>query len=210
MNNLLEDENTYRSIRSNPLKTLQADYNNRALKDILLNNEELYSRFKSWLPSLPYMYGLPKIHKQNVPCRPIISTVGSVTYRLSSWLACHLSTYVGTISQAHVKNSEDLINKIKNFNLTESKLVSFDVVSLFTNVPVENTIEFLENYFKNRTDTLPLGRDIFMKLLRLALSQSAFSFNEKFYVQLNGLSMGNPLSPVMANLFMENVEKNLL
>ncbi|CAF4920339.1 unnamed protein product, partial [Rotaria socialis] len=209
MNDLLADRNTYRPIRSNPLKTLQADFN-RELKEILLNNDELYSKFKAYLPSLPYMYGLPKCHKQGVPCRPIISTVGSVTYRLSQWLAKHLSSYVGGISHSHIKNSEDFVNKIKNFNLTEKKLVSFDVVSLFTNVPVEDTLQILERYFGRRTDTLPLGRNIFVKLLKLALSQNTFVFNNNYYVQLKGLSMGNPLSPVLANLFMENFEINLL
>lgn len=105
MNLLLNEGETYNMLRSNPLKRWQQTYN-RKLKSILFQNfPDLFKRFQSYLPSLPYMYGLPKLHKDGVPMRPITSTNNSVTYRLSSWLANLLSPCLGTISNAHVKDS---------------------------------------------------------------------------------------------------------
>ena len=83
MLNLLSDTNTYCLLKSNPLQSMQSSYN-RGLKKIQSKFNVDLSGFKSTLPSLPYIYGLPKIHKKDVPLRPIISNVNSPSYYLSN------------------------------------------------------------------------------------------------------------------------------
>ena len=75
---LLNDANTYERIQSNPLKLCQANFN-RELKNLLKNYGDLYKKFSAFLPSMSYFYGLPKLHKPNIPLRPIISNVNFVT-----------------------------------------------------------------------------------------------------------------------------------
>ena len=86
MNDILQDQTTYKNIIGNPLKKWQAKYN-RNLKTVLKDLPDLEKQFNSYLPRLPKIYGLPKIHKENVPLRPIVSTINSVNYKLSSWIS---------------------------------------------------------------------------------------------------------------------------
>ena len=90
------------------------------------------------------MYGIVKTHKTT-----IISSINSCSYRLSQWSSNILSLYVGTISNAHIVNNVDFVNKLKNIaNEYPFTLISFDVKSLFTNVPLEDLVDFMKYHFK--------------------------------------------------------------
>ena len=92
------------------------------------------------MASITY-YGLPKIHKTGIPLRPIVSFINSPTYDLSSYLAKILSPVVGNTVNT-VKNSLEFADFIRGKTLdAEDELVSFDVVSLFTKIPVDLAIE---------------------------------------------------------------------
>ena len=81
-----------------------------------------------------------KINKPQIPLRPIVSFVDSRMYNLSSYLANILEPLVGN-TICHVKNSYKFANFIKDIKLMDDEeLVSFDVVSLFTNIPVDLAI----------------------------------------------------------------------
>ena len=109
------------------------------------------------------MYGLVKTHKNNA-MRPIISSVNSCSYRLSQWLTNILSPYVGTVSNAHIVNNVDLINKLKNITIDYPfTLVSFDVKSLFTNMPLEDLIDFMKDHFKECV--FPVGLEDLLELI---------------------------------------------
>ena len=92
----------------------------------------------------PQLYGLPKVHKEGIPFRPIISAIGWPTYSLAKELARILSPLVGRTS-SFIKNSTHFVQKIRNTPLDKSdRLVSFDVVSLFTKVPVNEAMVVIE------------------------------------------------------------------
>ena len=159
--------------------------------------------------TLPYMYGLVKTHKPNNPVRPIISSIGSITYRLSKYLVHLLNPIIGTISNSNVKNNVDLVDRLNNLNLNfDFKIVSFDVTSLFTKVPVDDLLEFLKEELDKIA--LPLPSSSIIDLIKLCIKDSKFGFNGKFYSQKFGMAMGNPLSPVLSNLYMEFFEARIL
>ena len=94
-------------------------------------------RMKSSDASSPRLYGLPKIHKANIPLRPIVSIIGSPTYALSKELASIFSNLTG-LSEHHEKNSEEFVKSVTAIKIEETEiLVSFDVISLFTKIPVD-------------------------------------------------------------------------
>src|SRR5678816_3119418 len=100
-------------------------------------------------------YGIPKLHKPNHPLRPIISNTNCNTYKLSTWLSNILKTLLGNISPAHIKNTPDFIQKTHQLNPTTHQFLSFDVKSLFTSVPVDHTLQLLEEYITNNNIILP-------------------------------------------------------
>ena len=123
-------------IRNNPTEKENLNIN-RNIKSILKQNKELINKFTTICPTLPYLYGVIKTHKPNNPARPIVSSVGSCTYKLSKWLVKELSPVLGTISGFSVINNEDFINRLKGFNFNyDFKLVSFDVTSFSQKSPL--------------------------------------------------------------------------
>ena len=96
-------------------------------------------------------------------------------------------------------------------------MVSFDVVSLFTNIPLEETINIIvENAFgkkpKKGADKKFHGfsRSQFIKLLRKCTKESHFQFLGKFFDQTDGVAMGSPLAPTFANFFMDWFERTYM
>ena len=84
---------------------------------------------------------------------------------------------------------------------------------MFTNVTVDEACNIvkerllLDNTLHLRTTPSP---ENIYDLLKLCLTTTCFQWREKFYEQTRGAPMGSPLSPVMANLFMEEFEKKAL
>ena len=97
---------------------------------------------------------------------------------------------------------------------TDQILVSYDVSSLFTNVPLEETISILvdkafENDWFNKTHNLKLQKHQLTELLEIATANQLFQFNGDLYQQKDGVAMGSPLGPLLANVFMCHIESKL-
>ena len=89
-------------------------------------------------------------------------------------------------------------------------MLSLDVESLFTNVPLDETLAFLERKLEPVDPRLPLPTRVFLDLIRLCVQSTSFSFNGQYYSQTYGVAMGSSLSPVLANLYMEFFESKYL
>ena len=153
------------------------------------------------------MYGTAKVHKKNVPMRPVISMVNTATYNLAKYL--HSLIFPLIKLDYSVSSSFEFYEKVKALKLNENKsyfLVSFDVESLYTNVPLKESIEIMKESVIERD--LPFTIETLSKLL-LLVNQSYFTFNNKIYQQTDGLAMGNPLAPLLANVFMNKIESIL-
>ncbi len=79
-------------------------------------------------------YVLPKVHKQGIPLRPIVSLRGIPTFGLPKWMSTRLEGLIGE-SQTTVKSPVDFINQIRDLKLDTEVMVSFDIISLFTSIP---------------------------------------------------------------------------
>lgn len=156
-------------------------------------------------PRTPLFYGLPKLHKQGHPMRPITSGIGSATSKIAVKLNKEIRRVTGFQAKFSIKNSIELVEKTKSLELTEgSKLISFDVVSLFTSVPTGDCLELYDALFK-RSGISPILHQEMFNLLSVCFKQNFFKFNNKFY-KMEGLPMGSPLSPLSAEVFMDNLE----
>ena len=151
------------------------------------------------------MYGLVKVHKASFPLRPIVSSINTFNYNLSKFLTRFLSNF-GT-NKYTIENSSQFLQEINRLELRGGfVMASLDVESLFTNVPLKESLNIIKNKLDRSTVDLPIDINSFMKLLDIAASYSIFIFNSILYKQIDGCSMGGPLSPILANIFMCNFE----
>ncbi|XP_077528258.1 uncharacterized protein LOC144139901 [Haemaphysalis longicornis] len=134
----LFDCSTYEKLKKDPTPQVQ-----RELNKLLANIFKKYPDFRSLYlrlicrnGSAPGFYGLPKIHKPDVPLRPIVDFTTSPLRALSNFLHQVLSPLVGK-TPTHVKNAGHFVELVSQVPIDPGdRLVSFDVVSLFTSVPV--------------------------------------------------------------------------
>ncbi|XP_072023469.1 uncharacterized protein [Amphiura filiformis] len=141
-NDLLNDTNTYKPLKRDPTSM----YRNQlievlqSLRDEGVINVITYRQLYPTSSDTPKFYGLPKVHKDACPLRPIVSSCGSITYNTAKFISKILSPLVGSTPR-HLKNSEDLVTKLSAIKLADNEsLISYDVSALFTSVPVDESL----------------------------------------------------------------------
>lgn len=176
-------------------------------------SEGLAKRLKPSHSAPPRLYGVPKIHKEGVPLRPITSMIGSPAYETAAYLTKIISPVLGKNEYA-VSNSKSFVEEIKDLDLDETEeMASFDVTSLFTKVPVADAVDAICSKL-SEDDTLfersELGVDSIRKLMMACLECRYFLCQGSFYEQNEGAPMGLSLSVVLANAYMEHLEESVL
>ena len=168
----LQDTDIYQPLTINPFPELTRTFNVTEKENIPTN---LINVVKEIFLSLSYFYGIPKVHKQGVPIRPIISCCSSVVSNLSKWLAKQLSPLLGTISGAHIKNSPHFINMLSEKNPLDHRLISFDVVSLFTKVLMDRFLDLFSTHFTKEIFRVSIVA--FINLMKFCLTNIFFLFS---------------------------------
>ncbi|KAL9969279.1 hypothetical protein ACROYT_G021476 [Oculina patagonica] len=212
MDALVNDKQIYEVLKRDPTPALQRKLNNKLLtlkKTDAFDNQRYY-RLRCSVPQPPKLYGLPKLHKPGIPMRPIVSFCGSPTYQLSKYLTTILQPLTDE-SRRKLQSTENFIDAIKTVQIPDDyKLVSFDVKSLFTSIPLQLALQCTETAIQQSTVTLPLPTEDIMDLLNLCLTSTYFQYNGKHYKQLHGTAMGSPVSVVVAEIVMQNIEERAL
>ena len=114
-------------------------------------------------------------------------------------------------SRHKLQSTENFIDAIKTAQIPDDhRLVSFDVKSLFTSIPLQLALDCTETAITTSTVKLPLPTDDTMDLLNLCLTSTYFQYNGKHYKQLHGTAMGSPVSVVVAETVMQNIEEQAL
>jgi len=207
---MLNDTDTYIKIDTkNQSKKIENKLNEclRAWRGAeYISNKEYYSLICNDKP-LPRAYGLPKIHKPNIPFRIIVSCINTTLYKFATFLHNVLHKNLPT-SRSFIKNSFELVGSLSGRHIDESHvLLSLDVVSLFTNVPLELALEGVRKRWDYIKDHTKIPLEPFIRALEFVLSSSFFTFNGITYQQTFGTPMGSPLSPIMADLVLQDLEE---
>ena len=174
------------------------------LKNSEVISETVYKSLKPRGSSYGIVYGLCKVHKQLVdncpPFRSITSAIKTPTYNLAKFLVPLLELI--TTNMYKVKRSFEFAKEIANQD-PGLFMASLDVVSLFTKIPLEDTISVCcDSLFSNDARVNDISRIDFEKLLTAALQNKIFNFKHKIYKQIDGVAMASPLRPTSANAFL--------
>ena len=136
--------------------------------------------------------------------------IGSAEYDLAKYLDQLIKPHIP--DQFMVSSTTQFLDRVKSiFFQPSDKLVSFDVVSLFTNVPLKETIRIISSYLYPECgeSCLPFPKKSFEKLMKIATG-GFFMHQDKVYTQTDGVAMGNPLGPTLANFFLAHLETTSL
>ena len=145
--------------------------------------------------------------------RPILSATQTYNHALAKWLDTKLKPL--SLNRYTVTDIFEFANEIRNLEIANGDiLVSYDVSSLFTNVPLGETIQLFANRAFthscfNQTYDLHLTKTDLVDLLSVATKGQLFQFNGALHEQTDGVAMGSPLGPLLANVFMSHIEENL-
>ena len=211
----LLNQPTYKLIPADPT-TRQKNRLINLLKNIKAEgdiSEDTYKRMYPTGAGSPKFYGLPKIHKAGVPQRPIVSSRGTVTYGTAKEFARILKPLVG-MSSHHVLNTGDFVQHLKGIKLQQDEcIIPYDVKALFTSVsilPAINTIKdkLLKDKDLQQTTTMTIHHII--SLLEFCLKNTYCVFQGRHCEQLEGAAMGSLISPIVANLYVEEFEAKAL
>ena len=219
----MNDTNKFRSV---PLEKPKSKGRSPKHFHPLLNNEKmLQSTVRRILPkgiaepispsgsTLAHLYGLPKTHKKKLAIRPILSATNTYNYALAKWLDDKLKPL--SLNQHTVTDIFNFVNEVRELKINKGYiLVSYDVSSLFTKVPLDETIAMLaekafrDNWF-NSTYNLNISKEDLIDLLNVSTKGQLFQFNGALYEQTDGVAMGSPLRPLLTNVFMSSLEEKL-
>lgn len=189
----------------------------KTIVNTLFANGHIDTMTHKWLnsgqnpPRIPEFYTLTKIHKTTPVGRPIVSGSGGPTERISSFVDSLLQP-IAKKQESYIKDTTHFINFIENIPLPDNAiLVSLDVCSLYTNIPQEEGINVVCQYYEEHYQSKqPIPTTHLGELMRLILKENSFKFNDKHFLQTHGIAMGTKMAVAFAVIFMAEIEKHLL
>ena len=176
----------------------------RSMKNKNIFTKETYEKIYPSGSKPVFIYGTPKIHKlkhkniNDLSLHPIISSIGTYNYNLAKFLSSLLEPVISTTHCT--KDSFSFCEEIKKVRANNKFLVSYDVCSLFTSISLAETIDIAVDLLFEKNPGFKISKADLRKLFQFATSGTHFMFEGKFYDQIDGVAMGSPLGPVLANL----------
>ena len=184
---------------------------------------EVYDHLKSHICCEPLpcpVYCLPKDHKQRVlKGRPIHAAIDSPATSLSKCIAKSLHSLLKYV-QAHLKNTDEFINSLSDIDCEIKGFCSLDACNLYGSIPLEDINSITPgiftvakrffNKYKAESILSPLSDKDFEALLRLCLTSDTVLIDGKGYKQRSGLAMGNNLAPVLAIIYMNELDAQII
>ncbi|XP_060085696.1 uncharacterized protein LOC132565106 [Ylistrum balloti] len=223
---LLEDVDNYKEIDTNKDETVLKRIGKLIKKypgqltdkeqDYLMNFQCKTSNF----------YGLPKIHKskevqtaiaqqrseyivmppaKDLKMRPIVAGPASPTHRLSNFLDILLKPLC-TLVPSYIKDDIDFLKYLPKHINEDTTFVSFDVISLYTNIPHELGIAAISYWLQETRIVRNISKEFVREAVEIVLQENTFQFNDKNYQQIQGTAMGTKMAPTYATLVMGILE----
>lgn len=146
----------------------------------------------------------------NLKLRPIIDQTGTCYYKTGKVIAKYLRPLA--VNEFVINNTQEFSSMLNNVSMSEDEEdVSYDVESLFTNIPIKDTINYICDEIYRHEKLKPLCKEsIFKKLLYKITTECTFSANGTLRKQIDGVAMGGTLSVTLSDIFMNKMEKDIV
>ncbi|XP_055522574.1 uncharacterized protein LOC129716759 [Wyeomyia smithii] len=206
MLSMLNDNKTYLPIPRDPTSRYQRTNNEFAKRLLNLNliDKQTATRLTTYNAICPRIYGQPKAHKPNLPLRPVVPNMTAPAYNLSKFIGKIIQNSID--SPYNIKDSFTFCNFICSVTLPPDYiLISLDVISLFTSIPKALVTHNIITQWEKINVNTNINLDLFIEIAEFCIESSYFNYNEQHFQQVFGAAMGNPLSPIIADLVMETL-----
>ena len=151
---------------------------------------------------------LDDINVDNLKFRPIISQIGTYTYNAGKVIVEYLKPLCS--NQYKISDTQEFASLIKDqppIN-DDEEYVSYDVDSLFTNIPVAETIEYIIHQIYTEKKIPPICSKLVFQCLLII--ECSFQFNHQLLKQVEGCTMGGPLSVTFAEIHVIRMENDIV
>ena len=207
----MKDATNFKRITNNPCDKIKKQLN-KLIRDInskQTNGRKVLDEIEGdYSPG--YVYGNIKTHKADNKLRLITSQIPTPTYKLSKQLDKLIKKY---LPQGYMlKSSSEFVEMLQS-QQHDGIMYSLDVEALFPNVPINRTINIILDKVYNHTDIPPppIPKNSLKELLEICTTQVPFRDPKgKMWTQIDGMTMGGPLSVRFADFFMSEVENQAL
>jgi hypothetical protein len=173
---------------------------------IIINSSNKY-KFIQIKPQAPKLNALIKLHKENLPIRPVVNYKNAPTYYTAKFLAKWLKQNLDLPYKYNINSTIHCAESLKKLNiLPTSKIITLDITNLYTNIPSNETIELVYHKLQEiNPDSVKLHNEI-NELLKVTIYQNYFESSNTIWQQENGTPMGSPISSILAEIFLQNLE----
>ncbi|XP_048259316.1 uncharacterized protein LOC125384342 [Haliotis rufescens] len=156
----------------------------------------------------PYARATIKIHKNPPKARLLVCSRDTVFYKTAQHLTTILAP-LGKKADSFISDSTDFCSKLKNIT-NPDQIISYDVVDLFTNVPIDDTLQILRRRITETPPETSLTTESIIALTTACISTTYFTWGDEYYQQIHSLPMGSPLSPILTEIYMTHFEQQAL
>lgn len=209
---MLENSNEYIRLDNDPFNSLEKTQisitNELSKKKYIIDKQRKFLRQPP--SNIPRIHGYPKIHKEQIPLRPVVSTLGSPAYNLSKF-AANILNAIKNKEYYNVCNTKEFLDKIKDIDIDSNyTMISLDVKSLYTSVSHNLAMNILQEKWNDISQHTPLDSTLFFKIIKFCITNAAVvKFEDTVYKQTKGLAMGSSLSGVIADIVLDHIIKQI-
>lgn len=215
--NMLGDS-SYEKLKTNPLRSMVRT--EQKLLRFCQKNKKIYTveqtrkfirGYEPLVIQLAKFYGLPKVHKDVFCLRPILAMSGAPGFAAGKIFDIMLNR-IFPRNDLHIKDSYDAKKFFDNVNIKDNdRLVSFDVVSMFTSIPTDLAKKLLLRKADDFLHHFGMGKSVLDKFMEFLLNEcTVFTALNDIYRQKQGLPMGSCISPTIARVVMDEIIKFVL
>jgi hypothetical protein len=142
-------------------------------------------------PTTPTLNALPKLHKPNIPIRPVVNNTNARSHKAAKKLNTILTNRLHLDYEYNTTNSELLTTELKNLKINNNhRLLTLDIKDLYVNIPICETI-LTKDQLRKYNDKRTTGQ--ITDLLDTILNQNYLSFQDQIYKPDKGVAMGSPV-----------------